>query len=141
VGQVAFFAADRLPRKNYDDIARSLRRGEYVSKIHFEFPGHGTYTTYLKQIPMQPAAADAFKLSRRTMMRNVGTPAELLEKVQIGWFGLPRVLNAVALSTVLRRNSFGREYIRRWFRMRMRHIADLCLTRAPQILCPSKSSA
>jgi len=125
IGCVRFFAPDKVPRRGYKDISESLRNGEYVCKFSFSVGKNCQYVTFLKQIPLQPEAPDIFKYSRRGLLRKEqGTASDFLEKTKICWFGLPRIQSAVHCTPVLKINTFEREYIRRWFRDRMRHILD-----------------
>ena len=79
---VKYFADDALPRKHYGDIARSLRRGEYLFQIQILFgtatdPRH--HVTFVKQIPWDPHVVFRFNKCRRRLMlhRNLTVPPSL----------------------------------------------------------------
>lgn len=125
IGCVRYFNHDEtVPRRGYKDITESLRKKEYVCKFSFAIGKDCEYVTYLKQIPLQPEVPDIFKYTRRSTLRKTKQAdlCDFLEKTKICWFGLPRIATAVRCTPVLKVNTFEREYIRRWFRDRMRFI-------------------
>ena len=75
---VKYFADDVLPRTQYSDITRSLRRGEYLFQIQILFgtasdPRH--HVTFVKQIPWDPHVVFRFnKCRRRLMLRSPPPP-------------------------------------------------------------------
>lgn len=101
-----------------DLVEASLRDENFVYRFDFELPGGcGVYTTFLKQIPLQPDVPETFQKNRALQANS-----DYLEKTELRWFGLQEIRNACFSSPTLRISSFEREYVRRWFRSRMRLI-------------------
>lgn len=71
LAMVRYFDHDTLPRKNYKDIADSLRSGEFIFQITI---GFGTsinpcsYITFVKQIPWDPHAITRFESCRDMLL-------------------------------------------------------------------------
>ena len=59
---------------------------------------------------------------RQDLLRKEAVNPDVLEKTKIAWFGLQQVRNAAFSSPMLRCENYQREYVRRWFRDRMRLI-------------------
>ena len=119
-GCVAFAGGDAVPLADCDAVELYLRRKEYVYKFDFEVRGSdgGIYTTFVCQIPLQPGCAGLFSLVRASRTDDV-----FLEKTKLAWFGLQQLRNAAFSTPVLRCDSFmRREFVRRWFRDRIRLI-------------------
>lgn len=118
-GCVPFNAGDDVPLKTYDGIEASLLKKDYVYKFDFEVRGSagGVYTTYVRQIPLTPSCVHLFDVVREKQTKDV-----FLEKTKLRWFGLQQLRNAAFSNPVLRCENFDREYVRRWFRDRIRLI-------------------
>jgi 8-oxo-dGTP pyrophosphatase MutT (NUDIX family) len=122
-GCIRYFALDILPRRNYTDIAKSLKNGEYLHKFSFAIGKDKEYVTYLKEIPLQPECMELFKHTRRQLIqKKCPNSSPFLEKSKLGWFGLPQVRAAAFDAPVLRRSTFEKDYIRRWLRNRLQTI-------------------
>lgn len=71
LAMVRYFETDVVPRQQYDDIAASLHRQEFVFKLKLTF---GTvenakhYVTFVKQIPWDPGVVTRFDTCRKMLL-------------------------------------------------------------------------
>lgn len=126
-GCVRYKKGDALPMQGqeaYDAIRRSLERKEYVYRFEFEVKqaDRGVYTTFVRQVPLDPASGTLFSRVRQNLLQKETVNPDVLEKTKIAWFGLQQVRNAAFSSPMLRCDNYQKEYVRRWFRDRMRLI-------------------
>ena len=68
MGVVKYFAQDRLPRKSYSDIAKSLRDQNFLFKILYPIKKECYYACFVVHIPFQVECQDRFKHYRRVQM-------------------------------------------------------------------------
>ncbi len=123
-GCVKYCSGDNLPLNGPDSIRASLQRKEYVYRFEFDVKNTdgGVYTTFVRQVPLEPSSAFLFSRVRQCLLEGKEARPDFLEKTKLGWFGLQQVRNAAFSSPMLRCENYQREYIRRWFRDRMRII-------------------
>ena len=105
------------------EIRESLLRKEYVYRFEFDVRNSdgGVYTTFVRQVPLQPSSTTLFSRVRRGL-EEAQTSPDFLEKTKLAWFGLQQVRNAAYSTPMLRCDNYQREYVRRWFRDRVRVI-------------------
>ncbi len=71
LAMVKYFEQDTLPRTGYEDIAESLRRGDYTFNLNFSFGDSDNprnYVTFVKQIPWDPQAISRFEECREMLL-------------------------------------------------------------------------
>ena len=126
-GCVRYSSEDDLPLQGPGKIRESLLRKEYVYRFEFDVkntgtPDGGVYTTFVRQVPLDPSNTALFSRVRRELAEATQTKPDFLEKTKLAWFGLQQVRNAAYSSPMLRCENYQREYVRRWFRDRVRII-------------------
>ncbi len=69
LGAVRYFEADRLPRRDYDDIEASLKRGEYAFRVNIMYAGVPKYSIFVKRVPFDPYCQLRFHHARNLLLR------------------------------------------------------------------------
>jgi hypothetical protein len=128
---VKYFQHDTLPRTQWEDIAESLRQGEYTFQLTFgvvdpeDASNTRNYVTFVKQVPWDPEALSRFETCREMMMNpssyidslpwrsyicnNPGmmpgmqVKRDYMEKKVLGLWSIPQVRHAVEYNGVLAR--------------------------------------
>lgn len=130
LAMVKYFESDTLPRTQWQDIAESLRQGQYTFQLTFGVHSPGeecarNYVTFVKQIPWDPQCLSRFDQVREMLLNPsshvgtnewaqfvVGNPClmpnqqakrDYMEKKSLGLWSIPQLQHAIDCSGVLAR--------------------------------------
>lgn len=129
---VKYFEHDTIPRSQYEDIAASLKAGDYTFKLVFTFAAteqcsSRSYVTFVKQIPWDPQAIVRFEECRDMLMNptvHFGSP-RWIELINTNP-GIKQVRNAVdnVVSVQVKRDFLEKRFLRLWSIPQLRHAID-----------------
>lgn len=129
---VKYFDHDTVPRSQCDDIAASLKAGDYTFKLVFTFPGSEhcasrSYVTFVKQIPWDPQAIVRFEECRDMLMNpniHFGSP-RWLHLISTNP-GIKQVRNPVdnVVSVQVKRDFLEKRFLRLWSIPQLRHAIE-----------------
>lgn len=133
-GMLRYFDHDTVPRQNTEDIAASLRRGEYLFRVVMwtEVAEHKRlFVTYVKQIPWSPHAAHEFHETHQylTKLRSrlMYTPQMNLNELH-SVFPHPAILQS-SLGARVSSDYLEKKAIRMWSIPQLREAINLQLRR------------